>query len=320
MGASLNCILDGVLFDPAMGSAGFLVSAVEYMREHFADAFYEETFLKHFEQKMFHGFDNDTTMLRIGAMNMMLHGLSKADIAYRNSLAVHKNDQQEVVDDTGKYTLVLANPPFKGTLDPAQVDPELLKITNSKHTELLFLAHFLRILSIGGRAVVVVPAGVTFRKEKDYMQIRKALVDENRLEVVLAMPSGVFEPYAGVTTAILVFTKTGHGGTDQVWFYNMKADGFSLTKKREPVNENDIPDILQRWQNLDGEAVRTRAEQSFLVPVDEIRAKQYSLSFNNYMEIPYTPPVYKTKEEYIHDVDSLMQELQTGLEKFKGMI
>ena len=310
-----------IIVDPAMGSAGFLVAASEYMHAKFKDSFLDEEFLHHYKHEMFHGFDNDTTMLRIGAMNMMLHGLGSADIAYKNSLGVSKDDDKENVDENKeKYTLVLANPPFKGTLDNAQVNPELLKITKSKHTELLFLAWFLRSLSIGGRAVVIVPGGVTFRSEKDYLQIRKAIIDENRLDAVIAMPSGVFQPYSGVSTAILIFTKTGHGGTDKVWFYNMEADGQSLDKKRGDVEENDIPDILQRWQNLEGEEERTRYDKSFFVPVEEIRKKNYSLSFNNYMEIPYMPPTYKATTEYFAEGDKLAKELQEGLQKFKEMI
>lgn len=310
-----------IIVDPAMGSAGFLVAASEYMHAKFKDSFYDEGFLRHYKHEMFHGFDNDTTMLRIGAMNMMLHGLGSADIAYKNSLGVSKDGDKENVDeDKEKYTLVLANPPFKGTLDNAQVNPELLKISKSKHTELLFLAWFLRSLSIGGRAVVIVPGGVTFRSEKDYLQIRKAIIDENRIDAVIAMPSGVFQPYSNVSTAILIFTKTGHGGTDKVWFYNMEADGQSLDKKRVDVEENDIPDILQRWQNLEGEEGRTRYDKSFFVPVEEIRKKKYSLSFNNYMEIPYTPPTYKATTEYLAEGDKLAKELQEGLQKFKEMI
>ncbi len=310
-----------IIVDGAMGSAGFLVAAADFVHAHYKDAFTDEKFLHHFRHNMFHGFDNDTTMLRIGAMNMMLHGLGSADIAYKNSLAVSKEGDKENTDeDKEKYTLVLANPPFKGTLDNAQVNPELLKITKSKHTELLFLAWFLRCLAIGGRAVVIVPGGVTFRSEKDYLQIRKAIIDENRLDAVITMPSGVFQPYSGVSTAILLFTKTGHGGTDKVWFYNMEADGQSLDKKRADVEENDIPDILQRWQNLNGEEERTRYDKSFFVPVEEIRKKKYSLSFNNYMEILYTPPTYKSTAEYFADGDRLAKELQEGLQKFKEML
>lgn len=291
------------MVDPAMGSAGFLVAASEYMHAKFKDSFYDEEFLRHYKHEMFHGFDNDTTMLRIGAMNMMLHGLGSADIAYKNSLGASKDGGKDNLDeDKEKYTLVLANPPFKGTLDNAQVNPELLKITKSKHTELLFLAWFLRSLTIGGRGVVIVPAGVTFSSNRDFLQIRKAIIDENRLEAVISMPSGIFQPYSGVATAILLFTKTGHGGTDKVWFYNMEADGLSLDVKRTEVEENDIPDILARWQNLDDEENRTRKDKSFFVPVEEIRQNNYDLTINKYKEIDYKPIEYKPTKEIIANV------------------
>lgn len=292
-----------IMVDPAMGSAGFPVAVSEYMHAKFKDSFLDEEFLHHYKHEMFHGFDNDTTMLRIGAMNMMLHGLGSADIAYKNSLGVSKDGDKENVDeDKDKYTLVLANPPFKGTLDNAQVNPELLKITKSKHTELLFLAWFLRSLSIGGRAVVIVPAGVTFSTNRDFLQIRKAIIDDNRLEAVISMPSGIFQPYSGVATAILLFTKTGHGGTDKVWFYDMEADGLSLDVKRTEVEENDIPDILARWHNLDGEENRTRKDKSFFVPVEEIRQNNYDLTINKYKEIDYKPIEYKPTKEIIASV------------------
>ena len=292
-----------IIVDPAMGSAGFLVIASEYMHAKFKDSFYDEEFVRHYNHNMFHGYDNDPVMLRIGAMNMMLHGLGSADIARRNSLAVTKDENGETSDEEkGKYTLVLANPPFKGTLDNAQVNPELLKITKSKHTELLFLAWFLRSLAVGGRAVVIVPAGVTFSSNRDYLQIRKAIIDENRLEAVISMPDGIFQPYSGVATSILLFTKTGHGGTDKVWFYNMEADGLSLDVKRTEIEDNDIPDILARWHNLDGEEIRTRKEKSFFVPVEEIRHNNYDLTVNRYKEIDYKPIKYKPTKEIMTNV------------------
>ena len=292
-----------IIVDPAMGSAGFLVAAADFMHDHYRDAFTDEGFLQHFRHEMFHGFDNDTTMLRIGAMNMMLHGLGSADIAYKNSLGVSKEGDKENTDeDKEKYTLVLANPPFKGTLDNAQVNPELLKITKSKHTELLFLAWFLRCLTIGGRAVVIVPAGVTFSTNKDFLQIRKAIIDENRLDAVISLPSGIFQPYSGVATAILVFTKTGHGGTDKVWFYNMEADGYSLDVKRSEVEENDIPDVLARWKNLEQEESRTRKDKSFFVTVEEIRDNDYDLTVNKYKEVDYKPVEYAPSQEILSTV------------------
>ncbi|WP_029542631.1 class I SAM-dependent DNA methyltransferase [Selenomonas sp. AB3002] len=293
-----------IIVDPAMGTAGFLVAASEYMHAKFKESFYDEEFLRHYNHEMFNGFDNDTTMLGIGAMNMMLHSLESANITYKDSLGVSKDDDntENVDEDKEKYTLVLANPPFKGTLDNAQVNPELLKITKSKHTELLFLAWFLRSLAVGGRAVVIVPAGVTFSTNRDYLQIRKAIIDDNRLEAVISMPSGIFQPYSGVATAILLFTKTGHGGTDKVWFYNMEADGLSLDVRRTEVEENDIPDILARWHNLDGEENRTRKEKSFFVPVEEIRQNNYDLTVNKYREIDYKPIEYKPAKEIMASV------------------
>lgn len=306
-----------IVVDPAMGSAGFLVAAEEYIRSHHNGAFMDEEFVQHFHNNMFHGFDNDTTMLRIGAMNMMLHDLADADIAYKSSLSKPKDGER---DEKDKYTLVLANPPFKGTLDNAQVNPELLKITKSKHTELLFLALFLRSLSVGGRAVVIVPGGVVFREEKDYMQIRKAIIDDNRLEAVIDMPSGVFQPYSNVSTNILIFTKTNHGGTDKVWFYKMEADGFSLDKKRTEVEENDIPDLLARWGALAEEEKRSRKERSFMVPVEEIRAKDYRLSFNTYMELDYTPEEYPPTEQLFEEIKGLFVEISNDMKKFEEMI
>jgi type I restriction enzyme M protein len=310
-----------IIVDPAMGSAGFLVAASEYIHAKFKDSFYDEEFLRHYKHDMFHGFDNDTTMLRIGAMNMMLHGLGSADIAYKNSLGVSKDDDKENVDeDKEKYTLVLANPPFKGTLDNAQVNPELLKITNSKHTELLFLAWFLRSLAIGGRAVAIVPSGVTFRNDNDYQQIRKAIIDENRLEAVIAMPSGVFKPYSGVSTEVLFFTKTGYGGTDKVWFYDMEAYGISLDDKQLPVEENDIPDIIERWHNLSNEEQRTRKDKSFLVPVDEIRKNGYDLSINTYKEIEIENKTYRHTEDIMRDLFSLHREMNDVLSNLEDIL
>ena len=239
-----------VICDPACGTSGFLVAAAEYLREtRRQEIFYSRENLEHYMDGMFHGFDMDRTMLRIGAMNMMTHGIENPDIQYRDSLSDQNTDRE-------KYTLVLANPPFKGSLDADTVSADLLKLCKTKKTELLFLALFLRMLKVGGRCACIVPDGVLFGSSKAHKDIRKALVEDNRLEAVISMPSGVFKPYAGVSTAVLVFTKTGHGGTDQVWFYDMKADGFSLDDKRTPVSENDIPDIIQRFHHLDKETDR----------------------------------------------------------------
>lgn len=249
-----------VICDPACGTSGFLVAAAEYLREtRRQEIFYSRENLEHYMDGMFHGFDMDRTMLRIGAMNMMTHGIENPDIQYRDSLSDQNTDRE-------KYTLVLANPPFKGSLDADTVSADLLKLCKTKKTELLFLALFLRMLKVGGRCACIVPDGVLFGSSKAHKDIRKALVEDNRLEAVISMPSGVFKPYAGVSTAVLVFTKTGHGGTDQVWFYDMKADGFSLDDKRTPVSENDIPDIVARFRNREQEETRARTEPSVPFP------------------------------------------------------
>lgn len=259
------------IIDPAMGSAGFLIEAQQYLRDNHKELFLNAKQKEHFNNTMFYGNDMDRTMLRIGAMNMLLHGVDNPNISYRDSLSEQNTDVE-------KYTLVLANPPFKGSLDYDGVSADLLKVTKTKKTELLFLALFLRILKLGGRAAVIVPDGVLFGSSKAHKQIRKEILDNNKLEAVISMPSGVFKPYAGVSTAILIFTKTGSGGTDKVWFYDMKADGYSLDDKRQEVKENDIPDIIERYNHLENEVDRKRTEQSFFVPVEEIIENDYDLS------------------------------------------
>ena len=265
--------------DPACGTGGFLVGASDYLRETYRnDILMNKENREHYMNHMFHGFDMDRTMLRIGAMNMMTHGVESPFIEYRDSLS----DQNL---DTDKYSLILANPPFKGSLDADSVSANLLKVAKTKKTELLFLALFIRMLKIGGRCACIVPDGVLFGSSNAHKQIRKAIIEDNRLEAVISMPSGVFKPYAGVSTGILIFTKTGHGGTDKVWFYDMKADGYSLDDKRSPIKENDIPDIIERFNHLDKEANRKRTEQSFLVDKKEIVNNNYDLSINKYKEI-----------------------------------
>ena len=267
-----------VIVDPAAGSAGFLVSSQAYLRENHADLFLVQGLKEHFNNNMFYGFDMDRTMLRIGAMNMMLHGVDNPNIEYKDSLS-------EANTDKDKFSLVLANPPFKGSLDYEQVSADLLKVTKTKKTELLFLALFLRILKTGGRCASIVPDGVLFGSTGGHKSIRKEIVENHKLEAIISMPSGVFKPYAGVSTAIMIFTKTGTGGTDRVWFYDMKADGYSLDDKRNPIEDNDINDIIERFSNLDKEVDRKRTEQSFFVPIEEIRDNGYDLSINKYKEI-----------------------------------
>ena len=252
---------EDTICDPACGTAGFLVSASEYIRKHYEDTMTQEQW-EHFSGEAFTGFDTDRTMLRISAMNLMLHSISHPEIDYKDSVS----KQNEIRD---KFTLCLANPPFKGTVDAESINDNLKAVTNTKKTELLFLALFLRMLKKGGRCACIVPDGVLFGSSKAHKAIRKELVENHHLRAVISMPSGVFKPYAGVSTAVLVFTKTGAGGTDRVWFYDMQADGFSLDDKRSPVEENDIPDIIRRFHNLEQETDRKRTEKSFLVPKQE---------------------------------------------------
>lgn len=302
-----------IIVDPAAGSAGFLVSSQAYLRENHADLFLVQGLKEHFNNNMFYGFDMDRTMLRIGAMNMMLHGVDNPNIEYKDSLS-------EVNTDKDKFSLVLANPPFKGSLDYEQVSADILKVTKTKKTELLFLALFLRILKTGGRCASIVPDGVLFGSTGGHKSIRKEIVENHKLEAIISMPSGVFKPYAGVSTAIMIFTKTGSGGTDKVWFYDMKADGYSLDDKRNPIEDNDINDIIERFSNLDKEVDRKRTEQSFFVPVEEIRDNGYDLSINKYKEIEYEEVKYDTPSVILDRIKSLEEEITHGLEELEKMV
>lgn len=300
--------------DPACGTGGFLVGASDYLRETYRnDILMNKENRDHYMNHMFHGFDMDRTMLRIGAMNMMTHGVESPFIEYRDSLS----DQNL---DTDKYSLILANPPFKGTLDADSVSANLLKVAKTKKTELLFLALFIRMLKIGGRCACIVPDGVLFGSSNAHKQIRKAIIEDNRLEAVISMPSGVFKPYAGVSTGILIFTKTGNGGTDKVWFYDMKSDGYSLDDKRSPVQENDIPDIIERFNHLDKEVDRKRTEQSFLVDKKEIVDNDYDLSINKYKEVVYEKVEYPPTSEILADIEELNKEIDKNLEELKALL
>lgn len=292
-----------VICDPACGTSGFLVAAGEYLKEkHREEIFYDRQKKNHYMNHMFHGYDMDRTMLRIGAMNMMTHGIENPFIEYRDSLSDQNPDRE-------KYSMVLANPPFKGSLDAETVSADLLKICKTKKTELLFLALFLRILKIGGRCACIVPDGVLFGSSTAHKAIRKEIVENQRLQAVISMPSGVFKPYAGVSTAILIFTKTAHGGTDKVWFYDMTADGFSLDDKRTPVNENDIPDIIRRFRALEKEVERKRTEKSFLVEKQEIVDNEYDLSINKYKEVAYVPVEYPPTREIMANLRALERQI-----------
>lgn len=305
---------DDVICDPACGTSGFLVAAGEYLKEnHKEEIFFNRIKKDHYMNHMFYGYDMDRTMLRIGAMNMMTHGIENPFIEYRDSLS----DQNP---DKAKYSLVLANPPFKGSLDYDTVSADLLKTCKTKKTELLFLALFLRMLKIGGRCACIVPDGVLFGSSNAHKAIRKAIIENNKLDAVISMPSGVFKPYAGVSTAVLIFTKTEHGGTENVWFYDMKTDGLSLDDKRTPVEENDIPDIVARFKNLEAEKGRKRTEQSFFVPKQEIVDNDYDLSINKYKEIEYVPVEYPPTSEILADLRSLEKEIKTAMDELEAML
>lgn len=305
---------DDIICDPACGTSGFLVSAGTYLKDKYKEEiFFDKNKKDHYMNSMFYGYDMDRTMLRIGAMNMMTHGIENPYIEYRDSLSDQNSDQD-------KFSLILANPPFKGSLDYESVTPNLLKVCKTKKTELLFLALFLRMLKIGGRCACIVPDGVLFGSSKAHKDIRRHLIEENRLEAVISMPSGVFKPYAGVSTGILIFTKTGHGGTDKVWFYDMQADGYSLDDKRNPIKENDIPDIIERFHNPEKEADRARTEKSFFVLKDEIVKNDYDLSINKYKEIEYVPVEYPPTEEILEEINKLESEIQMNLKELEEML
>ena len=305
---------DDIICDPACGTSGFLVAAGEYLKEnHKEEIFFNKQKKDHYMNGLFHGYDMDRTMLRIGAMNMMTHGVENPFIEYRDSLS----DQNP---DRNKYSLILANPPFKGSLDNDIVSVDLLKMCKTKKTELLFLALFIKMLRVGGRCACIVPDGVLFGSSNAHKAIRKELIEGNRLEAVISMPSGVFKPYAGVSTGILIFTKTGHGGTDKVWFYDMQADGFSLDDKRTAINDNDIPEIIERFHNLAGEAERARTEKSFFVEVQEIIENGYDLSINKYKKVEYVPVEYPPTEQIMAELHELEMEITKGLAELEEML
>jgi type I restriction enzyme M protein len=301
--------------DPACGTAGFLVAASEYVRETHPSALTDATQRKHFHRSMFHGYDFDGVMLRIGSMNMLLHGIEAPDIRYRDSLS------EGASEDAEKYTLVLANPPFAGSLDHESTSKDLQRVVKTKKTELLFLALFLKLLKPGGRAAVIVPDGVLFGSSKAHKELRRILVEDQKLDAVVKLPSGVFRPYAGVSTAILFFTRTDSGGTDDVWFYDVRADGFSLDDKRNPVEADDLPDVLARWGTRStSERDRARTEQSFCVPKADIVSQGYDLSLNRYREIVHDEVEHRRPLEIIADLEELEGQIAKGLDELKAML
>ncbi len=323
-----------IICDPACGTAGFLVAAGEYLREHHPEIFSSDELKHHFNEKLFNGFDFDSTMLRIGSMNMLLHGVENPNIRYKDSLA------EEHAGDEEQYTLVLANPPFAGSLDYENTAKDLQRVVKTKKTELLFLALFLRLLKPGGRAAVIVPDGVLFGSSNAHKTLRKILVEEEKLDAVISLPGGVFKPYAGVSTAILVFTKTNSGGTDYVWFYDVEADGWSLDDKRTelllpnklgPVPKvalsadehakNNLPDLLTRWAKR-GKAERknARTAQSFCVPKADIAAQGYDLSLNRYKEVVHEEVPHLPPKEILLNLAKLEYEIQQEMSELEGML
>jgi type I restriction enzyme M protein len=324
-----------VICDPAAGTCGFLVAAGDYLRDHSPQIFRDEKLKRHFHSQAFHGFDFDPTMLRIGSMNMILHGIESPVIEARDSLS------EDIAAEKEKYDIILANPPFAGSLDYEATAKDLQQTVRTRKTELLFLALFLRLLRVGGRAAVIVPDGVLFGSSTAHKAIRKLLVEDNKLDAVISLPSGVFRPYAGVSTAILLFTKTGVGGTDDVWFYDVKADGFSLDDKRTALlpeakqgptptaqltendhGKNNLPDVLARWAERSGaELERSRTAQSFCVPKAEIAADgAYDLSLNRYKKTVHAEIIHEAPAQIIAKLKVLEDEITQGLAKLEEMV
>lgn len=306
--------IDDIIADPAAGTCGFLMSAGEYIREHYEKELFKDKAKEHFQDNMFVGMEFDPTMIRIGAMNLILHGIENPQLVDVDALSKANSSFEE------KATLILANPPFKGSLDREAVDEKILSIVDSKKTELLFLALMIKGLKLGGRCAVIVPDGVLFGSSKAHQQIRKEIIDRQKLTAVISMPSGVFKPYAGVSTAILIFTKTNSGGTDNVWFYDMTDDGFSLDDKRQPTRTSDIPDIEKRFENLKAELKRARTDKSFMVPVDEILANKYDLSINRYKEVVHEEKTYEKPTVIIKQIEEIDKERAKLMKDLKEML
>ena len=301
------------ILDPAMGSAGFLLESSKYISEQQKNDLVKVDNLKYFKSGLFSGFDTDQSMLRLGAMNMMLHGVEEPNIRYQDSLSAENTERDE-------YTLIMANPPFTGSVFQEEISKDLLALTKTKKTELLFVSLFTKMLKAGGRCACIVPDGVLFGSSKAHKEIRKELVENQHLQAVISMPGGVFKPYAGVSTAVLIFTKTNSGGTENVWFYDMKADGHSLDDKRTPISDNDIPDIINRYHNLADETERKRTEQSFFVSKQEIVDNGYDLSINKYKEVEYEVIEYPPTSEILAELKSLQKQIDDGLAELEAML
>ncbi|WP_438002343.1 class I SAM-dependent DNA methyltransferase [Sorangium sp. So ce185] len=315
-----------IVGDPACGTAGFLVGVMQYLLEKYTspkgimigengDKIYTgdklEPYREHIQNDMFHGFDFDSTMLRIASMNLMLHGVDNPDIHYQDTLS-SKFPERFAKQATGCFDVILANPPFKGSLDAEDVHPSLTQKVKTKKTELLFVALILRMLKKGGRSATIVPDGVLFGSSKAHVALRQMLVDDNQLEAVISLPSGVFRPYAGVSTAILVFTKGGR--TDHVFFYDVDADGFSLDDKRDPVKENDLPAALEHWQKRNAKKDTDRTVKYFTVPVSEIRGNNFDLSINRYKEAVHEEVQYESPKVILGKLRAVEVEIAKSLD------
>ena len=305
---------EDTICDPSAGTAGFLVTAGEYIHEKHPDWFHEKPFREHYNSNMFTGIEFDNTMLRIGAMNLQLHGIESPHLIGKDALSESNSDVRD------RFSLILANPPFKGSLDYDGVESSILGIVKSKKTELLFLGLMLRMLKTGGRCAVIVPDGVLFGSSNAHKQIRKEIIENHKLDAVISMPSGVFKPYAGVSTAVLFFTKTGSGGTDKVWFYDMQADGYTLDDKRSETKENDISDIVARYHDLRAETERKRTDKSFLVPLSEIVANEWDLSINRYKQIEYEEVSYASPKDILAEIEQLDKERIDALSALKELL
>ena len=327
-----------VIGDPACGTGGFLVQVMQYLMETntsregiieeadpetgkteriYTGDLLREDERNHIRNAMFHGFDFDATMLRIAAMNLMLHGVDSPDIHYQDTLSAGFTDRFPLAAIDG-FDLIMANPPFKGSLDYEDVHASLLRLVKTKKTELLFLALILRMLKTGGRSATIVPDGVLFGSSRAHVSLRRILVDDNQLEAVISLPSGVFKPYAGVSTGVLVFTKGGR--TDNVFFYDVQADGYSLDDKRAPVAENDLPYCLDRWRTRDPIRDSDRTDKAFFVPAEEIRKSNYDLSLNRYKEMVYEEKEYDPPQVILEIMKSLNDEISNDLVELEGML
>jgi type I restriction enzyme M protein len=334
---------DQTVCDPACGTGGFLIAVMDYLRRTHSspDQIHPETdagqplldehgqpvmlypgdqldpYMDHIRNAMFTGFDFDATMLRIAAMNLILHGIDNPQIHYQDTLA-HSFSEHFPTKAENAFDIILANPPFKGSLDADDVHASLRRQVKTKKTELLFLALMVRLLKIGGRCAVIVPDGVLFGSSKAHRGIRKMLVDENQLEGVISLPSGVFKPYAGVSTAILIFTKGDT--TAEVWFYDVQADGYSLDDKRNPIAADDLPDMLEQWHRRDPDEDLPRTGPAFWVPVAEIRDNHYDLSLNRYKKIEYNEVTYESPTTILDRLDALETEIQSELCELRKML